>query len=519
MEKYKVSFETGSGKDKGKVFLVGAGPGDPGLFTLRGVECLSRAEVVVYDYLASPKLLDYAPPEAERIYVGKQAGKHTLSQEEINRLIVARAQAGCVVVRLKGGDPFVFGRGGEEALALAAAGVPFEVVPGVTSVVAVPAYAGIPLTHRDYTSGVAIFTGHEGAEKAESSLDWEKIAGLPATLVFLMGVGNLKGIAQRLMQYGRSPKTPVACIQWGTTPRQRTVVGTLADIGRVAEEAGLRPPAVIVVGEVVRLRERLDWFSRRPLSGRRIVVTRAREQASALSSQLSALGAEVLEVPTIKIEPPESYAALDEAVSRLAEYDWVVFTSVNGVECFFQRVWALGKDVRIFAGVKVCAIGPATAGRLEDLGLRPDFMPREYRAEGIVAGLGDRVSGLRVLIPRAEEARQVLPEELARAGAEVTVVAAYRTVRTDSGKAELIAALEEGSVAAITFTSSSTVRNLLELLGRERLDLLSGVVLASIGPITSRTLAEWGLQADVQPEEYTIPALVEALVRWFTAHP
>lgn len=500
----------------GKVYLIGAGPGDPGLFTLKGKRCLEEADVIAYDALANQRLLAYARPDAELIYVGKRGGQHTLPQEEIGRLLIERAGAGKIVARLKGGDPFIFGRGGEEAEELAAAGVPFEVVPGVTSAVAAPAYAGIPLTHRDFTSTVAFVTGHEDPTKEDTSIAWDKIATGIGTLVFFMGVGRLPEIVRQLVHHGRPPETPAAVIRWGTRAEQAVVTATLATLEERC--AGMKPPALIVVGEVVGLRERLRWFEDKPLFGKRILITRAREQASAFGQRLEALGAEVIEFPTIRIEAPESWEPLDAAIRRLREYQWVIFTSVNGVRFFWERLHTAGRDVRDLAGITVCAIGPATAAALLDRGIHADLVPNEFKAEALVEAVGaERIGGSRVLVPRAAEAREVLPEELARRGARVDVVPAYRTVKSASNVEEVRALLRDGRVDAVTFTSSSTVRYFLDLVGEDAPGLLHRVVVASIGPITAETAARHGLISHVVPENYTIPALVDALVRHFRA--
>jgi uroporphyrinogen III methyltransferase/synthase len=504
------------GEVLGKVYLIGAGPGDPGLFTLKGKRCLEEADVVAYDALANHRLLAHAKPSAEMIYVGKRGGQHALPQEEIGRLLVERARAGKIVARLKGGDPFIFGRGGEEAEELAAAGVPFEVVPGVTSAVAAPAYAGIPLTHRDFTSTVAFVTGHEDPTKEDTGIAWDKIATGIGTLVFLMGVSQLPEIVKRLIEHGRSPETPAAVIRWGTRADQTVVTGTLATL--VERCAGMKPPALIVVGEVVALREKLRWFEDKPLFGKRILITRAREQASAFAQRLEAAGAEVVEFPAIQIEPPESWKPLDASIGRLREYQWVVFTSANGVRFFWDRLQRAGRDVRDLFGIVVCAIGPATAAALLDRGIRADLVPAEFKAEGLLEAMGDeRVRGKRILLARAAEAREVLPEELTRRGAIVDVVPAYRTVRNTANAEELRGLLRDGRVHAVTFTSSSTVRYFLELVGVEATQLLRGVVVASIGPITAETAAGHGIVSHIVPESYTIPALVDALVRHFRA--
>jgi uroporphyrinogen III methyltransferase/synthase len=506
------------GEVGGKVYLIGAGPGDPGLFTLKGKRCLEEADVVVYDYLANPRLLRYVKPDAEVVYVGKRAGQHTLPQEEIGRLLVERARQGKVVARLKGGDPFIFGRGGEEAEELAAARIPFEVVPGVTAAVAAPAYAGIPLTHRDFTSTVAFITGHEDPTKEEASIAWDKIATGIGTLVFFMGVGQLPEIVARLTQHGRSPDTPAAVIRWGTRAEQEVVTGTLADLAEKCR--GMKPPALIVVGEVVALREKLRWFEGKPLFGKRILITRAREQASTFARVLEAAGAEVVEFPTISLAPPESWAPLDAAIGRIREYQWVIFTSANGVRFFRERLESAARDVRDLHGITVCAIGPATAGALEILGIRADVVPAEFKAEALVEAIGaavgaERLRGSRVLLVRAAEAREVIPEELTRRGATVDVVPAYRTLRSTSDASGVRTMLRDGKIHAVTFTSSSTVKHFLELVGNEAATLLKGVVVASIGPITAETAAGHGIASHLVPENYTIPALAEALVRHF----
>jgi uroporphyrinogen III methyltransferase / synthase len=505
----------------GKVFLIGAGPGDPGLLTLKGKRCLEAADVVVYDYLANDALLAHARPEAERIYVGKRGGDHTLPQDQITDLLVAQARAGKIVARLKGGDPFIFGRGGEEAEELRAAGISFEVVPGVTSAIAAPAYAGIPLTHRDFTSSVAFITGHEDQEAPQSDIAWDKLATGAGTLVFLMGVGNLPEIVAQLTRHGRRPDTPVALVRWGTRADQRTVTGNLRDIVDRVAAAGLKPPAVIVVGEVVSLWEKLRWAEEKPLFGRRIVVTRAREQASALTERLQTEGAEVLEFPAIEIVPPESWEPLDAAVRRIGEYRWIVFTSANGVRFFWERLRAGGRDARGLSAARVAAIGPATADALRAHGIEPDVVPAEFKAEGLLAALaGERLAGVKVLIPRAAEAREVLPAELAQRGAAVDVVPAYRTVRSTRDVKALRELLAARRVDAVTFTSSSTVTSFCEALGDEGVPaLLGGVTVAAIGPITAETARQQGLTPHIVCADYTIPALVAALVAHFVSPP
>ncbi len=506
-------------RGKGKVYLVGAGPGDPGLMTIKGRQCLESADVVVYDFLANRTFLEYAGENAELIYVGKKGGCHTMRQEDINSLIVEKAGMGLTVVRLKGGDPFIFGRGGEEAQELVEAGVDYEVVPGVTSAIAVPAYAGIPLTHRDYTSSVAFVTGHENPDKGHSDIAWDRLADGVGTLVFLMGVGNLGGIAKKLMQHGKGADTPVAVIMNGTSSMQKTITGRLDNIREKAELSGIRPPAIIVVGGVAGLRDQLKWFEKRPLLGRRIVVTRAREQASGFLKRLGELGAECIEFPTIEILPAPDWNRLDEAIRALDKYDWLLFTSVNGVKYFFMRLKACGKDVRDLSGIRIGAIGPKTAEILNNMGIMPDIIPDEYRAEALVEQLGQAgITGAHILIPRAEKAREILPEELRKKGANVDVVTTYRTVLPDRDREEIVKMFERGQIDMVTFTSSSTVKNFCEIFSSSKTVLkkwMSSVSVASIGPITSETAVSEGFSVDLVPAEYTIEALTESIVEFF----
>ena len=499
----------------GKVFLVGAGPGAPGLITLKGAQCLKEAQVVVYDRLVNPSLLAQAPPAAERIYVGKSSGGHTMTQEEINSFLVAKAREGKDVVRLKGGDPFVFGRGGEEVEALVEAGIPFEMVPGVTSATAVPAYAGIPLTHRKVASSFTVVSGSEDPTKGETALDWAHLAGEQGTLVVLMGWEGLPGIVEALVKSGKDPATPVALVRWGTESRQQTVTGTLATIVERAQETDLAPPVVVVIGEVVRFRERFRWFDTGPLFGKRVLVTRSRSQASALSETLACLGAEPVELPTIEVQPLEEYTELDAALGGLDTYAWVVFTSVNGVEAVFRRLAAQGGDTRAFGGVRVCAIGPATAEALAQRGISADLMPDEYISEAILEEFKKfDVRGARVLLPRAEAGREVLAEGLVRLGSHVDQVGAYRTVTPTGAEREAQETLQDGNIDVATFTSSSTVRNLVELLnGRVR--LLQGVLVACIGSVTAETARQYGLPVHLVAREHTIHGLVQALVEHF----
>jgi uroporphyrinogen III methyltransferase/synthase len=499
---------------RGIVYLVGAGPGDPGLITVKGLRCVAEADVLIYDYLASKSFLAHIRPDCEAIYVGKQGGDHTLTQDQINDLIVSKAREGKRVTRLKGGDPYIFGRGGEEAEVLVAAGIPFEVVPGVTSAIAAPAYAGIPLTHRQFTSTVAFVTGHEDPQKTESDVDWASLARGIGTLVFFMGVKNLPHIVEKLLEHGRSPQTPTALIRWGTTVQQRTVTGTLTDIVQRAKEAGIKAPAITVVGEVVNLRDKLQWFERRPLLGKRIVVTRARAQASDLVQKLGDLGADCIEVPTIEVVPPESWQPLDDAIAALKRYQWIVFTSVNGVDYFFDRLFAKGLDVRALGHLRTAAIGPATAERLLRYGLTTDILPATYRAESVVEAFArETMHGVNVLLPRAKEARPILPAELRRMGATVDEVPAYRTIQASNNASYLVDELHAKRVNMVTFTSSSTVQNFCALLPPGEIgDLLEGVTIASIGPITSETARTLGIQVHLEAQQYTIDGLIQAII-------
>ncbi len=499
----------------GKIYLVGAGPGDPGLLTLRGKACLQEADVVLYDRLANPVLLDYVPARAERIDVGRRGCGTYRPQDEINRLMLEKVREGKCVVRLKGGDPFVFGRGGEEAEWIVEHRIPFEVVPGVTSAVAVPAYAGIPVTHRTLASTVAFITGHEDPDKDETVLEWPRFAAADGTLVFLMGVKNLPTIVSRLIGEGKAVDTPVALVRWGTYTKQQTVVGTLRDIVDRAKAADIRPPTVVVVGEVVRLREQLNWFETQPLFGKRVLVTRARDQAPELSSLIRARGGEPIECPTIAIGPPDDWAEVDEAIEQLATYQWLVLTSVNGVKAFMQRLWYHGRDARALAGLQVCCIGPRTAEEVKRFGIEADLVPDTFQAEGVIEGLKRAgMSGQRVLLARAAQAREILPEELARSGAVVQVVKVYKTVVPAIERDRVQQLFRDHMIDVVTFASSSTVRNFFQLFD-EASDLkqrLNGTIIASIGPITAKTIREMGLDVHVMASQNTIPALVQSLV-------
>ncbi len=497
------------------VALVGAGPGDPTLLTLGAIEALRDAEVVVYDRLVDPRIIErFVPADCERIYVGKLPDRHTMSQDEINALLVEKARAGKRVVRLKGGDPFVFGRGGEEAQALRGAGLPFRVVPGVTSAIAAPAYAGIPVTHRGVASSVAVVTGHEDPTKGDEAVDWRKLATAVDTVVLLMGTKTLPQVVSLLVEGGRSPETPVAVIQWGTLPSQRTVTGTLADIVARAAEAGVTSPAVTVVGEAARLREELQWFDNRPLFGKRVLITRTREQASELARMLEAVGAVPIELPAIAIEPLVDAEALREVFERLASgsYELTVFTSPNGVRLFFDLLREAGRDARSVAS-RVAAIGPGTASALEARGVVADAIAETYTAEGLIETLargGLSLTGARVLIPRSAEGRDALVAGLRELGAAVVDdIALYRPARPDP-HAEGLRALRVGEVDVATFASSSSVRNLVDMLGGD-VSALRSVTIACIGPVTAQAVRDAGLEPAVVASEHTIPGLVRAL--------
>ncbi|MDX6554009.1 MAG: uroporphyrinogen methyltransferase / synthase [Miltoncostaeaceae bacterium] len=495
----------------GIVHLVGAGPGDPDLFTTGGRRLLAAADVVLYDRLGTAELLGGCRPDAELVDVGKAPGRVAMSQEDINAALVEHARRGRVVVRLKGGDPFVFGRGGEEAEALAAAAVPFTVVPGVTSAIAAPAYAGIPVTHRGVATSVTIVTGHEDPAKPAEQTDWAALARVPGTLVLMMGMGRLAGIAESLIAAGRPAGQPAAAVQWGTTARQRQVVATLGTIAEAAEAAGVGPPATVVVGPVAGLAERIGWRPEPPLAGRTAVVTRARPQASELSARLRVLGADVIELPAIRIAPVPGGAEIDAACAAIGDYRLIVLTSVNGVDALFDRMAERGLDARaIDAGCAVAAIGPATAARLAERGVRADVVPERFVAEALLEALAGRpLDGARVLVARARAARPELVDGLRARGAAVDEVALYDTLAEPAGRRELDAAL---AADYLTFTASSTVRAFVGLLGpgdRERLD---GPRVVSIGPITSATLREEGLRVDAEASEHTVPGLVAALL-------
>ncbi len=501
-----------------KVYLVGAGPGDPGLLTLKGAAALSRADVVIYDYLSDPALLAHAPTTAEKIYVGKSASQHTLEQDEINALIVKKGLQGKTVVRLKGGDPFVFGRGGEECEALTQAGIPYEVVPGVTSGIAAPAYAGIPVTHRKIASSVAFITGNEDPQKPSKAIRWEHLAHGVDTLVFYMGVANLTAITNELIKQGKPANTPVAVIRWGTKPGQTTVIGTLKTIVEAVKQAGMRPPAITVVGQVVSLRQTLEWFEKRPLFGKRIINTRTRSQASELSIRLAEAGAETIEMPTIEIEPAGKGGALDREINNVDKYDWVVFTSPNAVAVFFNRLMGKSADVRALGNVRVASIGPGTTAAIEAYRIKVDCTATEAVAEGLVRSLKrfGPWKGRRVLLPRAHNARDVLPRALGSWGAKVTVVNAYRTIRPRSADHSVLDAVRNGAYDLVTFSSSSTFDNFASMFNKQEFARIGPTLkAASIGPVTSAALRARGITPLLEAGEHTIAGLVRAIEEYF----
>lgn len=504
----------------GTVFLVGAGPGDPGLITVKGLTLLREADVVVHDYLAAPDFLKETKEGAELIYVGKKGGEHTAEQSSINEILVSKAAEGKMVVRLKGGDPYLFGRGAEEAEELIRSGVQFETVPGVTSAIAAPAYAGIPVTHRDHASMVTFVTGHEDPSKTESAINWDLLAKGSGTLVFLMGVGNLSAICANLIEKGRPTDTPAALVRWGATPRQEAVYATLATLPDEARSRGLKAPAVLVVGTVVGLHETLGWFERKPLFGKRILITRSMAQSTLMADKIRSEGGQPILCPAIEIVPPEDYALLDVALANISKFDWVIFTSVNGVEGFFSRFFALWGDIRNMAGPRLGAIGPVTARALESRGLKVDILAKEFKAEGVLAALPrEQIRGRRFLIPRAEAAREVLPDGIAEMGGLVETIPVYRTQPPHSDRVdEIRGMLRRREVDAVTFTSSSTVTNFLAMMAPATAsELLEGVVVASIGPITSATARREGVTVTVEAAAYTVDGLLAALERYFGA--
>lgn len=500
----------------GKVYLLGAGPGDPGLITIKAKEILSQADVIVQDHLIAPELLDFCKKDAEIIYAGKRGGNHALPQSEINHLLISLARRGLQVARLKGGDPYIFGRGAEEAQELVKADIDFEVVPGVTAAAAAAVYAGIPLTHRKYASSVIFISGHEDRQKDQSVHNWSALAASGSTLVFYMTIKKLPSITARLIDSGMNPKTPAALVHWGATPRQKVLCAELGEIAAKAVQEDFQPPSLLIIGEVISLRSQLNWFERKPLFGVGIAVTRARAQAGKLSSALRELGARVFEYPVIKIEAVSNNLLLHQAIKELSNYAWIIFSSVNGVEIFWKELLASGHDARSLSKNRLAAIGPATAEALLSRGVRPDFVPEVYVGEALAEGLKEfGLAGTKILIVRATQARDVIPDELERSGAEVNVVPVYRTTQAEARAEYLLEALRAGDIQVITFTSSSTVKNFfMSVAQQEIVERRKGLTLAAIGPITAKTLEKFSFHVDITAEKYTIDGLVEALVDW-----
>ncbi len=506
---------------KGMVYIVGAGPGDIGLLTVKGLMCLQKADAVVYDYHLNAQILNYINHDAEFIYAGKRGGQHDMTQDKINETIVEKALEGKIVCRLKGGDPFVFGRGGEEAEVLAEHGIRFEVVPGISSAIAAPAYAGIPLTHRAWSSSLAVVPGYEDMTKDESSIDWSRLATGVGTIVFLMAVKNIATVCSRLVEKGRAPETPVAVVRWGTRPDQTTITGNLGNIPALVKERDIRPPAVMIVGDVVRLREKLRWYEDRPLFGQRILVTREHTEGF---EPLAELGAEIMEFHTIETEPPEDWSALDSAIDKLESYNWLVLTSVNGVKYFFRRLMDRDRDIRDLKGVKLCAVGVKTEAAIREYGIKVDLVPEKFNAEGLIeaflnqalpdAGKDMPLDGVKMLLPRAASAREVFPDKVREMGGHIDVCPAYKTVKPEIHGKRLKRFLKQGKITVATFTSASTFNNYLSIMGDDALDLLRDVAIAVIGPVTRRAVEKAGLKVRIMPEEATVSAMVKEITAW-----
>jgi uroporphyrinogen III methyltransferase / synthase len=497
-------------KNKGLVVLVGAGPGDMGLLTLSGKQWLQKADVVLYDHLVNPDMIRFTQKSAEMIYVGKKEGVASMEQEQINNLLINKAREEKIVVRLKGGDPFIFGRGGEEIQAIQAVGIPFIIVPGVTSVTGVAAYAGIPLTHRHLSSTLSIITGSNEKNQGDIHIDWEKIASRSGTLVFLMGARKLPLIVEKLIKFGKSPDTPIAVVQWGTTARQKTWTGTLGTIVEISAEDKILPPALTIIGEVVNLKSKIEWYEHLPLFGKTVVVTRKGDQADSMIDRLRELGAEPFFFPVIETIAPDDWSPLDNALNNLSQYDGLIFTSVNGVRFFAERLKTIEQDIRELKGARVYTIGPKTAEAVRDLGIRVDVVPENFVAESLIESIGN-AEGKRFLIPRATVARETLPEQLRKMGALVDVAPAYKTVLPSQSVDALEKRLKEGSVDVITFTSSSTVTNFLTLTGEQLLPAIKNTKIACIGPITAKTARDAGLNVEIMPEQYTVSSLMDAI--------
>ncbi len=497
---------------RGKVYIVGAGPGNPELITLKAVRHIGDADVIVYDYLVNKEILRHAKRSIELIYAGKMHGEHSIPQTDINNILIDRAKKGYKVVRLKGGDPFLFGRGSEEALAISNAGIDFEIVAGVSSFSAVPLYSGIPLTHRDVSSSVVIITGHKHTHGSIEELNWDAIAKID-TIVILMGLTNIKEIAEKLIKSGRAPAEPVSLIRWGTLPTQSSSITSLIDLFETDTKPS-SPPAVIVIGKVVEFHNHINWFEKLPLFGKKVLVTRAEKEGAYLKQSLEDLGALVIEQPTIKITEPDDYTILDKAISMLEKYDIIIFTSVNGVKYFIDRISYNHKDIRALANSSILAIGPKTAKAIQDLRLDVRGVPEEFNAEGLISMLGNSVKGKRILIPRAQEARMVLVDELNHKGAFVDVAPVYKTVKAEINY-EFIPYLKDGVDLAI-FTSSSTVKNFFEMFEQDAANIIKTSVIACIGPITAETAVKKGLKVSIQPSRYTIESLVEQIAQYFS---
>ncbi len=500
---------------RGKVYLVGAGPGDIGLLTVKGLRALQEADVVVYDFHLNAQVLNYIKQDAEFVYAGKRGGHHEMSQEEINAILVDRAKRGLKVCRLKGGDPFVFGRGGEEAQVLAKEGIEFEVIPGVSSAVAVPAYAGIPLTHRQFSSSFIVVPGSEAYTKEKSTIDWQVLARWRGTLVFLMAVANIKNVSDRLIENGKDPDTPVAIIRWGTRADQKTVISKLSKVAEDVNAHEIKPPAVVVVGDVVRLRDELNWFEKKPLFGHRVLITRDTTKGY---EKLEALGAEVFQFPTVRVVPVDDFSDLDRCIERIQSYHYLVFTSQNGVRYFFQRFFALGRDIRQLAHLKICAVGEKTEALLRQMGLIVDIVPERFNAEGLVEAFSAHggFRGKRFLFPKAEKAREVFPEAVIAGGGEIDAPVTYRAIKPSGHGKRLQRFLKEGKITVATFTSGETFKNFVEMLDEPVEELLKDVLIAAIGPVTRKTIEKAGLQVHIMPEKATVEAMVDAIVKYLT---
>ncbi len=507
---------------KGKVFIVGAGPGDIGLLTVKGLKCLQTAEVVVYDFHLNAQILNYIDHEAEFIYAGKRGGQHAMTQDQINQTLVEKAKEGKQICRLKGGDPFVFGRGGEEAEVLANAGIEFEIVPGISSSVAAPAYAGIPLTHRKYSSSFAVVPGYEDVTKKDNFIDWTRLATGVGTIVFLMTVKNISEVCRKLIENGRSAQTPVAVVRWGTRADQKTLVGDLSNISRLVKEKDIKPPAVMVVGDVVKLRDTLNWIEKKPLFGQRILVTREHTYGF---EPLEEMGAEVMEFSTIKIVPPKDWTELDRAIDKIESYNWITLTSGNGVKFFFQRLFDRDRDIRDLKGIKICAVGSKTASAIKKYGIKVDLIPKDFNAEGLIEAFvlstdstqqttDKKLFGLKILLPRAEVAREVFPDKVRELGGEIDVPTVYRTTKPEIHGKRLQRFLKEGKISIATFTSAATFNNFLDITGKDAAPLLKDVAIAVIGPVTAEAVKKAGLHVTIMPEKATIDEMVKEIITW-----